>query len=86
MNPHFNRRSLLKNAFTMAALFLVLSLTSCVTPKPPEPLGPNSYRFYGSTVNQNKFDPFITERCPQDELDVGTPWRNSTTNRPMTRR
>lgn len=64
-------------ASIFTALFLVVTLSSCVKPLPPEGLGPHAYRFYGSTVNQNKFDPFITEQCPQDNLNVGTPWRKT---------
>lgn len=59
-----------------APLFLACVLfTACTTP-PPEPLGPDAVVHYGTTVNQNKFDPYDTSKCPTDDLDVGTPWRD----------
>src|SRR5664279_1302626 len=46
---------------------LIVSLLVACTPTAPPPLGPNAVRFYGSTQNQNKFDPLNVPKCPSDK-------------------
>lgn len=62
--------------FSIVAAFL---LGACATPPPtppPPPLGDDPVFILGSTVNQNKFDPYITPTCPSDDIDQGTQWRD----------
>lgn len=66
------------DCLTRSPPILALLFGACATVAPvppPEPLGDDPVFFLGTTVNQNKFDPYVTPTCPSDDIDQGTQWR-----------